>query len=240
FTPEQIKAIDQQISVALDNFTEKVGKITGDAIKTNQGNIIKTAEAKITEAVNNNQRIIIAAAQEQSDQKKDNTLWKFFTAAFPVISTAALGFLIWQVQTNIDTKISENNEILKIELSIREEFYKKKLNTYENTHKQMSQLVEALQNALVDRESKSKAIESLRAMYQDYSQNNLYMSNDVVNELEKLCDLGTDLPPLRRNGKTDISQIVDQVARVETKMKEDLHVDEIGKVSEILRKNQPR
>jgi hypothetical protein len=239
-TPEQSNAVNELIDKALNDFAGTVGTITGDAIKANQEKIIETAGTKITEAVNNNQKVIIAAEPSDSGKKdKEGKGWKTFMAVLPVILTAALGIWIWQVQKNIETKISENNERLKTELALKEEFYKKKLATYEKTHEQMSQFIGALENAQVNPNGISSANDSIRNLYKDYSSHSLYMSNAVVNELEELCDLGSDLPVLRLEGKgtATMDQVIEQLSKVETKMREDLHVDEIGQISEIIKRN---
>lgn len=238
-TPEQTDAVNELINKALNEFAGTVGAITGNAIKAGQAKIIETAGTKITEAVNNNQKVIIAAEPGDSGRKdKEGKGWKIFMAVLPVILAAALGIWIWQVQKNIETKISENNERLKTELALKEEFYKKKLATYEKTHEQMSQFIDALENARVNRNRIGSAIDSISRMYKDYTSHSLYMSNAVINELEELCDLGSDLPVLRKEGTATMDQVIEQVSKVETKIREDLHVDEIGRVSEVIKRNQ--
>lgn len=240
-TPEQTNAVNGLIEKALNDFAGTVGTITGNAIKANQEKIIETVGAKITEAVNNNQKVIIAAEPSDSgnkDKGSEGRGWKTFMAVLPVVLTAGLGIWIWQVQKNIETKISENNERLKTELALKEEFYKKKLATYEKTHEQMSQFMGALENAQVNPKSVSSAIDSIGNMYKVYTSHSLYMSNAVINELGELCDLGSDLPVLRKTGTATMHQVIEQVSKVETKMREDLHVDEIGQISGVIKRNQ--
>lgn len=239
FTPNQIEAINQQITTALVGLTSKIETITARLINTNQDQIVKNAELRITDAINKNQRVIIASEPDapKKGEDKEGNGWKMFMVALPIIMTAALGFWTWTLQKDIETKISESSELLKTELALKEEFYKQKLKTYEENHKQMYQLVESLQNAQVDPESRSKAIENLRTMYQNYSSHSLYMSNEVIKELQKLWSLGTDLPAIRKNGKADMDQIIEQISQVEKVMREDLHVNEIGQFSKILKRN---
>lgn len=239
-TPEQTNAVNELIDKALQDFAGTVETITGNAIKANQEKIIEVAGTKITEAVNNNQRVIVAAGQSDSGKKdKEGKWWKIFMTVLPIILTTTLGIWIWQAQKSIETKISENNERLKTELALKTEFYKKKLATYERTHEQMSQFIEALENAHVNSKSISAAIDSIHNMYKDYSSHRLYMSNAVVDELEVLCDLGSELPVLRAQGKgtATMDQVIEQVSKVETKMREDLHVDEIGQIGEVIKRN---
>ena len=242
FTPEQVETINQQINTALLAYTAQIETITGGFILENQDKIIKAAETRIAEAINRNQKVIIASEQSNSEKSanKDANAWKILIAVLPVILTAALGYWIWNLQKETEKKISAGNEELKTGLALKEEFYKSKLKTYENSHVLMYKLLESLQNAQVDPDSRSKAVESLRTMYQDYSSRSLYMSNEVIQELQKLWSLGTDLSPLRPNGKSTINQFVEQIGQVEKVMKDDLQVKEIGQFSGFVKKDQPK
>jgi hypothetical protein len=207
-------------------------------MKKNQEEIIKAAELRITEAINKNQRVIIASDQDVSQQgTKDGNGWKILIAVLPVLLTVGLGYWIWNLQKATEKKISESDELLKTGLAIKQEFYKNKLVIYEKNHQLMYELLESLQNAQVDPDSRSAAIESLRIMYQAYSSRSLYMNNAVIEELQQLWTLGTDLPALRPNGKSEMKEIVRKIAHIEQLMREDLHVLEIGQVSELVKKD---
>lgn len=241
--PKLHNLVKEQIAQARKDITETVQTNIAEVIKANERSLLETIAKEISETINANQRVIIASVRndpESSKDMKESNRWKIFMAALPIVLTALLGYFVWTVQTNIQKQISDSNESLKTELALKEEFYKKKLTTYERTHELMFQLTDSLEGSLHNVEDKQKASLFLGSLYEDYTRHNLYMSNDVVSELQKLFDLGGDMPVLRANGTATMGQILDQTTKVEMKMKEDLYVKEIGSISDIFKRNQSR
>jgi flagellar basal body-associated protein FliL len=241
--PALLNTLKEHIADARKDILNLVQTKTAEVIKANESVMLETIAKEISETINANQKVIIATAggnPESKKEEKESKRWKIFMALLPIVLTAILGYLVWTVQTNVQKQISDNNESLKTELSLKAEFYKKKFETYEKTHALMFQLTDALAGSYHNVQDKKDASQYLGKLYEDYTRNNLYMSNEVVSELEKLFDLAGDIPTLRPTGTADLGQILDQTSKVETKMREDLHVQQIGSISDIFKRNQDK
>lgn len=240
FTPEQSAAINEAIATAKKDILDTVHRKVVEVISNNQQVIIESVQKNITEAINANQKVIIAAEQNgltkvsDADKKEETKNWKVFMVVLPIILSTILGFMIWNAQTRIQQDVSDKSENLKTQLALMQEFYKKKLAVYEETHKQMALLVDALQSARINPDSVGKASDSLRSLNQTYKINNLYVSNELAKELEALWKLGIEMPALRKSGKATMAEVLNQVSLVEAQMKKDLEVNEIGQISKIV------
>jgi len=222
----QAEEVGRLIRVANDATVVSIQEIVTAAIKDNEGKLLADLEAKVGEAVSKNQRVIITTVQEGSVEgaakKGESKAWKALALLLPVVLTALLGMYV-------DRRI----EGLKSRLDLTTDFYKKKLEIYENNHKQIVRLIEALHNAQVDPTSKGTAIESLHTLNQGYTTDSLYMSNDLLKKLRDLYKAGVDMPAVRPSGKGNIASLMTKVSDVEEQMKKDLRLEEVGQINVI-------
>jgi hypothetical protein len=213
---EQIESVKQIINSTIDGFI-------ATAIRNNQASIIESINTSVAKAITENQKIVAAPIQldlgNSAKTDKEGNGWKIAGVILPVILTAILGFWV----TSITNEASEK---LKTNLAVTEQLYKRKIEIYEETHKQMRLLVDAFQNASINPQSVGKASESLKLLNQTYKINKLYISDEVAKELEELWKLGIEAPPLRPSGSVSTSQILTQVSKVADAMKRDLGVNE--------------
>jgi hypothetical protein len=221
----QIEEINKLIQGASEATVRSIQKNIVAAIQDNERRLLADLETKVNEAIKNNQRVIITTVQdgaigEAGGKKGGAMVWQVLTLALPVMLTALLGLYV-------DRRI----EGLKSRLDLTSEFYKKKLSVYENNHKQMVVLIEALHNAQIDPVSKATAIESLHNLNQGYTVDSLYISNDLLKKLRELYKAGVDMPAVRPSGKGNIATLMTKVSDVEDQMKKDLHLDEIGQIN---------
>lgn len=242
FTPEQWKIVNELLTTFKNDVVYTVNQTVVEVIKANQDQVLESVRTQITEAINANQRVILATNQTGSAGKNEETRkWKVFMVALPIILSTILGAMIWHTQTRIQNDISNSSETLKSRLAtgsaLTQEFYKKRLDIYDKTHKEMALLVDAFQSVRINPESFGIASDSLKSLNQTYRINNLYVSNEVAKELQKLWRLGIDMPSLRPTGKTTMTAILTQISEVEEHMKKDLGVEDLGRIDKIVTSN---
>jgi hypothetical protein len=146
------------------------------------------------------------------------------------IITAIIGFSIWYAEHQIEKNIDKAKTELTTRLAITQQFYARKLATYEEVHRQMASLVSALADAQFNTAAKTTAVDNLHKLYLAYTQNSLYLSDQLVIRLKHLVDIGNQLPSLYPQGKTTMHDINNQVASIEDQMKNDLHTEELGRI----------
>jgi len=241
FTPEQWSSINNSIESCKKEVIDATLAKVVELIRANQQQLLEAVEENIIAAVNANQRVIITT--EQSDvskgavDEKQTRKWKVFMVALPIVLSTILGFMIFNAQQRIQKDVSDKSENLKTQLALMQEFYKKKLGVYEEIHKQIASLVDSLQSVQINPESVGKASENLRAVNQTYKINNLYLSNELAEQLKALWELGIEMPALRPSGKATIGEILGRVSLIEAQMKKDLQVNEIGEIGKIIASN---
>jgi hypothetical protein len=170
-------------------------------------------------------------ASKQEDSKR----WQIFLA----IVTALIGFSVWYAQGRIQQRIDDKSHELEARLALNQEYYRRKLTTYETVHKEMSNLINALDEVRFQSGGKKSANDALHKLYLSYTTNSLYLSGEVAKQLEDLVELGNRLPSLDRSGKTTMGQLEQRVASVEEQMKKDLGLQEIGKIPGLEHKSRP-
>ena len=162
--------------------------------------------------------------------KQDETRkWQIFIVILTPLATAVLGGLVWLWQSQLQQHIDEQTRELTTRLALTEEFYRRKLTVYEKVHQQTTDLTNALNDVRFNPASKKLAIDSVHTLYVSYSNDTLYLSEALVNDLANLVDLSAHLPALDSNGKTTMQEVGERLSSIEREMKSDLHVDELGK-----------
>jgi hypothetical protein len=164
---------------------------------------------------------------EQLEHLNDKTKKRELTI---MLLTAVIGFFVWYSQSLIQRHIDENAKELETRLAIVQEFYKRKLTTYEIVHRRTADLINALSDVQFNPSSKKLAVDASHSLYTAYTTNSLYLGDDLVRSLAQLVDMGNRLPALDGTGNVTMRQIDDQVSLIEQQMKEDLRVREIGTI----------
>jgi hypothetical protein len=232
-----------------DTLVEKPISADGQLPPRNSDNAIASRESDALATTKDNQTAMMrtdstAMVDASSDQKKPGVTAQMGTVERPTLSwfsgssilsvaatsllSAVLSLLSWHAQTNVQEKLDENSKYLSTQLSLTEDFYKKRLEAYEETYHNVALLTDALAQADVDVESKNKAMDGLVVLQKSYKKNKLYMSDNLYKGLADLWGDGTALPVLRgKPGSTDLSTIQSRIDSVEKYMKEDLHTEEM-------------
>jgi hypothetical protein len=198
--------------------------------KDNQTAMIRTDSTAMVDASSDPNKPAVTA--QMGTVERPTLSWFSGSSILSVAATsllsAVLSLLSWHAQTNVQEKLDENSKYLSTQLSLTEDFYKKRLEAYEETYHNVALLTDALAQADVDVESKNKAMDGLVVLQKSYKKNKLYMSDNLYKGLADLWDDGTALPVLRgKPGSTDLSTIQSRIDSVEKYMKEDLHTEEM-------------
>lgn len=77
------------------------------------------------------------------EKQKDAERWDVILA----VIVAILGFAGWKAQSTIQEHIDQSAREVTTRLAITQQFYSRKLSTYEDVHRQMANLVSALKDA---------------------------------------------------------------------------------------------
>ena len=166
---------------------------------------------------------------------EDSKKWQIILAIF----TALIGFSVWYAQSRIQLRIDDKSRELESRLALNQEFYRRKLSTYEKVHKQMADLINSLDEVRFESSGTKTATDALHNLYVSYTTNSIYLSDELVTQLGDLVELGNRLPALDRSGKTTLEQVDQKVASIENQMKKDLRLDEIGRIPGLEHKSQP-
>lgn len=181
------------------------------------GKAVQDLKNEITTQVQQARDVITARIAATTESK----FWKIAPVVLPVL----LGVLIWWVQLGTNQRIDAAGKELSAKLALREEFYKRKFTVYEDAHRQMIEVlaaVEALRIEPSNAQKRADLADSLLKLYDVARTNGLYMSKDVADGLLDIWSTGTDVHELNNTGTTDISRMTQEIARVENLMKREL------------------
>jgi hypothetical protein len=156
--------------------------------------------------------------------------WELTKLLLPTLATAVIGFGIWNEQTKIQTAVDMNNQYLRTQLALGEEYYKRRLTVYADACRQIAETKSALDQAGTTPEFETHAITTMAEFDKLRKVNTLYWSPDLEKQLGKLWWLGIDK---LRGRKFDDSQLEDkittEIAELHQQMRQDLQLPEIGK-----------
>jgi hypothetical protein len=159
-------------------------------------------------------------------------LWEVLKVMIPTAFTTLFGLYIWNVQTDIKNKVDRNSQMLQTRLALSEEFYKRRLDVYQDACKRVASVKEALDQAsLDDMKTEIEAVDRLAELDRFNKTNTLYMSDDLEQGLSDLWSSGIVL--LRSQNTDDASVragLKDKILNLHLRMKDDLHVKEIGQI----------
>ncbi|HWS86697.1 MAG TPA: hypothetical protein VN282_07020 [Pyrinomonadaceae bacterium] len=164
------------------------------------------------------------------------------TAILSAGVTAVFGLFIWNAQKSIEGQVDRNNELLRqqyqiqlaqlqAQLSLKETFYKKRLDTYDEACKRIASAQNVLADVGVTKEDSDKATDLVAELDRFRRGNQLYWSQPLDNHLEELWGLG--IRKLRTSGAPEddglSAEIAKEVKALHEQMKKDLNVAELAK-----------
>ncbi|MFY9610929.1 MAG: hypothetical protein WAU45_20250 [Blastocatellia bacterium] len=220
------------------------------AVATGQnGTLASTKDGPTAMMRTESTAILDAPRDEKTPAVEAPGLFRFsassiLSVAAPSILSALLSYMSWTAQTNVQRSVDVNSKYLSTQLSLTQDFYKKRLEAYEETYHNVALLTDALGRADFDVESKNNAMDGLVLLQRSYKKNKLYMSDNLYKGLDELWGDGIALPVLRSapggSGSTDLSAIQSKIDSVEKYMREDLHTEEMNKALALASANEKR
>lgn len=145
----------------------------------------------------------------------------------PILVTAGIGFYISNEQTKIQIAVDQNNQFLQMQLALKEEYYKRRLTVYENACRQIAETKAALDHAGTTPRYEAQAATMMAELDKLRKVNTLYWSPNLEEHLAKLWWLGIDQ---LRGKKLDDNQFEDALMKLHAQMRQDLQLQEIGKI----------
>jgi hypothetical protein len=165
-----------------------------------------------------------------SSSANSSPKWELAKILLPTVFTTLIGFGIWNEQTKIQTAVDINNQYLRTQLALGEEYYKRRLTIYADACRQIAETKSALDQAGTTPEFETHAITTMAELDKLRKVNTLYWSSNLEKQLGKLWRLGIDK---LRDRKFDDNQLEDkitsEIAELHDQMRQDLQLSEIGR-----------
>jgi hypothetical protein len=173
-----------------------------------------------------------------SDPNKSNSsanygtpTWELTKLLLPTLATALIGLFIWNEQTKIQAAVDKNKQSMQMQLSLTEEYYKRRLTVYENACRQLADTKTALDHAGTKPEFETRAHKMMAEFDKLRAGNMLYWSPTLEKQLGKLWWSG--ITKLRKK-KFDDTQtevaIMSEIADLHAQMRLDLELSENGRI----------
>jgi hypothetical protein len=165
-----------------------------------------------------------------SSANNSSPKWDLAKLLLPTVVTTLIGFGIWNEQTKIQTAVDINNQYLRTQLALGEEYYKRRLTIYADACRQIAETKSALDQAGTTPEFETHAMATMAELDKLRKVNTLYWSSNLEKQLGKLWRLGIDK---LQDKKFDDNQLDDkitsEIAGLHDQMRQDLQLPEIGK-----------
>jgi hypothetical protein len=172
---------------------------------------------------------VVSLGTASEANKKTTWAQDFLKVLVPSVVTALFGFLIWNAQIKIQDSVTHSNEMLRSEMALKEEFYKRRLSRYEAACQNVASVKYALDVAQVSPGNETKAMNKLAELHELKTGNVLYWSDGLDKRLGALWTLGIEKIRTRHfTDKTANESISSEIAALHKQMKEDLKVDEMS------------
>ncbi len=218
-----------QITDLIDALKTQLISAVGDRVNAKQAAIIASVKKEVDGAVAANQRVVLATVQagaEKTTSTIGTKLWEAFKVLFPVVGTAVLGFFVWQWQSDIQEKIDRQTEYLKVELGLKAEFAKRKLDLYQDILTQMADVGSKVKAGQRNPEKKADVWPALLNFNQTVRSKRLYISEDAFQALLEFWQAGVDV----FRGQATLDDLQTKNSNAEDKIASDLDVKTLGKL----------
>ncbi|HEX8146104.1 MAG TPA: hypothetical protein VF591_02790 [Pyrinomonadaceae bacterium] len=144
----------------------------------------------------------------------------------PALATSVFGFLVWNAQTAIQQKVDNIEQQNKVQLaqfqsqlSLKEDFYKRRLEVYEKACQQIAEAEASLADYGATDEASKRATDVVKALYRFRKGNQLYWSGQLDQHLDELWELG--IRKLRPPQGPEAEQLAEQLnAEIAQEIKE--------------------
>lgn len=243
FSPQQMADIRKEVERNNSEILDAVRQQVSRSVEEMQAEILARMPGVVEQAVKDNQKVFISSVG-QSPDAGDKKGWKLeatfalVPAVIQTLLTFFLGFLIWHWQSGIQKGIDDNSKFLTTKLSLKEEYFKRKLTVYENVHAQLAGLGDSLEKASVAKEEEEPAAEKLEGFHDYTVRNKLYIPDQLYSRLDniRLTALGV----LSHDKKSSIAMFQQEVSNTVAEMSAELEIDDLGQITPRTKKEGAR
>lgn len=222
---EQLDEINSLLDAAKEDWISTVSS----SVQSKQAEIAATVKTEIDQAVAKNQRVVLATVQAGAEQAASSgraKAWEALKLLLPVIATALLGFVVWKWQSDIQKKIDHQNELVKVELGLKGEFAKRKLDMYQDILKQMAEVGSRVRAAQRNNEKKADLWPALLKFNETVNSKRIYISDDAFKALLEFWQAGLDI----FRGQATLDNLQEKNSRAEDEIANDLDIKTLGKL----------
>lgn len=233
FSPEQMAALRAEIECNNAKILAAVGRQVARSVDEIQSEILARTPAIVEQAFKDNQRVFIssmaqpAVGGEKKGWKREVAL-ALVPCVIQTLMTLLLGFLIWHWQSGIQNGIDENSKFLTTKLSLKEEYFKRKLTVYENIHAQLAGLGDSLEKTAVAKEEEEAAADKLEGFHDYTIRNKLYIPDQLFYKLDDIRLTALDV--LTHDKKSSVSLFQEKASNTLAEMAAELEVNDLGQI----------
>jgi hypothetical protein len=188
------------------------------------------------------------AAPENTGRKS----WLGNPLVIPALATAVFGLVSWGIQWSITQRVDnaqraiqqqievksqeleQRNRVqlaqLQSQLSVREEFYKRRLAVYQTACERIAETESSLADYGVPGQSQKQATDAVKALNRFKRGNQLYWSQQLGQQLDKLWELGITKMKFPEADDEQLNEaIAKEISDLHEQMKQDLDVPGMSK-----------
>lgn len=156
---------------------------TKSAISENETRVLAGIQKAVSEAVETQYKVVIG---QVGTKERESRVWPIMMTVLPVLLTVGLGWWVTRAQMQITKTIDDQKQELTTRLALTQEYQKRKLDVYQECTKNASNLTQALEALRMDPGDQKAASDAVHDLYSCTQNNVLYVTQDVVNALEKV------------------------------------------------------
>jgi hypothetical protein len=162
---------------------------------------------------------------------KSSMGWDVLKVVLPILLTTVLGFWVWYTQSKIQSKVDENSRLLSMRLALTEEFYRRKLDRYEATCKEIARLEESLERygeLEVNPEVGVQAADSMIAVDRLRKSDFLFLTDKFKSQLGDLWEIGRNRMMSSGEDNDDLKKkLREQIKSLKEEMNVDLNTSDL-------------
>ncbi len=222
---QQLESLTNQLTTLKKEAVLEISAQTAQSIQSSQKALMAELKETVENADKNNQKLFIGKTEleeKKSDVAKRDWLQIGLPSLTPII-VAILGYFIWTQQTDIQQQIAKQDKTFAMRMSITEEFYKRKLNVYEDINKQMLKLINDLKNSSANI-AKEEVNKTFRALNFASKSQRLYLTEKVAKGVDDVwfAGIACEQASEESDGIRDVIPVEAKITDVQTEMRREI------------------
>jgi len=195
--------LDQIQTLLESKKSEFVGEATASLTSAFDAGLKSAVNEAVTQAVGSTNGLVIARFESKSGEDKKHRYWEITLLVLPVVLTISLGGLVWYwqhgveerskaAQQKVEEKVDQNTKFLEAQLAIRQEYFKRKMDVFQEIWKQMALVYADSSTAHINSKGTTQAINSLTKLSNLVDSNQLYISEKTRTSLREFWEAAND------------------------------------------------